>query len=341
MNKYKALLVGAGPMGRVWGETLRDNPDVILAGWVDVKQDVAARAAADLGLGDLYIGADLDEALRQVMPDFVVDVTAIPVHHSVAMQALNFGVPVLGEKPMADSMEHAREVVATSERTGKLYMVSQSRRYDRRLHAYRRLIEANLGSLSIIYANYFMDLYVGGYRLGLANPLLLDMAVHTLDAARFLCRCDAVSVYCDAFNPSWSWQPGNTTITAIFEMENGVHFTYCGCWVSAGFPTTWDSEWRAIGSNGSAIWDGADRVAAEVVVGPRENGSRPTEARTVEIDETMPIGIDGSLREFLNALETGATPTGECHDNLKTIAMIFGAAESAETGRRVALTNYP
>ena len=62
--------------------------------------------------------------------------------------------------------------------------------------------------------------------------------------------------------------------------------------------------------------------------------------RTVEVDETMPIGIDGSLREFLSALETGATPTGECHDNLKTMAMVFGAIESAQTGRRIDLKAY-
>ena len=45
---------------------------------------------------------------------------------------------------MADSMEAAREMVAASERAGKLYMVSQSRRYDARLSAYKRLIKRML-----------------------------------------------------------------------------------------------------------------------------------------------------------------------------------------------------
>jgi predicted dehydrogenase len=51
----------------------------------------------------------------------------------------------------------------------------------------------------------------------------------------------------------------------------------------------------------------------------------------------MPSGIAGSLRDFLNALKTGATPMGECHDNIKSLAMVFGAIESARTGKRVAI----
>jgi len=47
------------------------------------------------------------------------------------------------------------------------------------------------------------------------------------------------------------------------------------------------------------------------------------------------VGIAGSLRDFLHALRTGATPMGECHDNIKSLAMVFAAIESAATGRRV------
>jgi predicted dehydrogenase len=59
-----------------------------------------------------------------------VDVTVPEAHRDVTLQALAAGVPVLGEKPMASSMDEARAMVAASERAGKLYMVSQSRRYD-------------------------------------------------------------------------------------------------------------------------------------------------------------------------------------------------------------------
>ena len=54
-----------------------------------------------------------------------------------------------------------------------------------------------------------------------------------------------------------------------------------------------------------------------------------------EVAEDMPAGIAGSLRNFLRARKTGSTPMGECHDNIKSLAMVFAAIESAATGRRV------
>lgn len=40
----------------------------------------------------------------------------------------------------------------------------------------------------------------------------------------------------------------------------------------------------------------------------------------------------------LNALDTGSTPMGECHDNIKSLAMVFAALESAARRERVAIS---
>lgn len=49
----------------------------------------------------------------------------------------------------------------------------------------------------------------------------------------------------------------------------------------------------------------------------------------------MSEGIRGSLEEFLLALETGVSPNGECHDNIRSLAMVFAAIESANRQERV------
>ncbi len=126
-------------MGRAWGKNIQSNDDVELVGWVDIRPGAAAAAIADTGLPNTQPYEDLGDAIARAQPDFVVDVTIPEAHHDVTLQALAAGIPVLGEKPMADSMERARAMVAASERAGKLYMVSQSRRYDPQLHALRRL----------------------------------------------------------------------------------------------------------------------------------------------------------------------------------------------------------
>ncbi len=330
----KALLVGAGGMGRAWGKNLKEHPDVEVAGWVDLRPGAAAEAADGLQLSGLHTGDDLGRALAEVKPDFVVDVTIPEAHRDVTLQALAAGVPVLGEKPMADSMERAREMVAASEKAGRLYMVSQSRRYDARIHAYRTLIREQIGALGILNSDFYIGAHFGGFRDEMASVLLLDMAIHTLDQARYLSGADPVSVYCEEFNPAWSWYKGDASATALFEMTGGLRYAYRGSWCSEGKNTSWESDWRAVGPKGTAVWDGIGAPSADVVVKTGAFFSE-TEPHSIPVPANVPGGIAGSLRDFLNALQTGATPMGECHDNIKSLAMVFAAIESSAVGQRV------
>jgi predicted dehydrogenase len=336
MEPRKCLIVGAGGMGRAWGKNLAACDEVAVVGWVDIRAQAAEHAAAEQGFEGIHTGADLERALAETRPDFVVDVTIPEAHHDVTLAALAAGVPVLGEKPMAASMAQARAMVAASERAGKLYMISQSRRYDAKLHALRRLIVEQIGDLGILNSDFYIGAHFGGFRDEMASPLILDMAIHTLDAARFLSGADPVAVYCEEFNVPWSWYQGNASATAIFEMSGGLRYTYRGSWSSEGRHTSWEAEWRAVGPRGSATWDGRDAPAAEVVVGTG-GFHAVTEPRAAEVASDFAPGIAGSLRDFLHALETGATPMGECHDNIRSLAMVFGAIESAATGQRVAV----
>jgi len=332
---FQALLVGAGGMGRAWGKNLAANDDVAIVGWVDILPGVAAQAAEDLGIRPDYVGADLERALAELRPDFLVDVTIPEAHHDVTLMALAAGVPVLGEKPMADSIERARAMVAASERSGKLYMVSQSRRYNAQLQALRRLIAEEIGDLGILNVDFYIGAHFGGFRDEMASPLILDMAIHTFDAARYLSNADAVSVYCDEFNPAWSWYRGAASATAVFEMTGGLRYTYRGSWCAEGHSTSWEGEWRAVGPRGTAVWDGHTAPVAELVT---QHGGFLAEVapHTAPVQE-IPAGIAGSLRDFLHALATGTTPMGECHDNIRSLAMVFAAIESAATGQRVSV----
>ena len=331
---FKTLIVGAGGMGKAWGDNLKKNPETEIVGWVDIRPEAARNAAAERELDDIHIGDDLGEAIRETKPDFVVDVTVPEAHHDVTLTALNAGIPVLGEKPMAASMEQAKEMVAAAEKSGKLYMVSQSRRYDARLHAYRKLIDQAIGEIGILNSDFYIGAHFGGFRDEMPSPLVLDMAIHTFDTARYLCQRKPLAVYCEEFNPAWSWYKGDASAMAIFEMEGGLRYTYRGSWCAEGMMTSWECEWRAVGPKGTAIWDGDNLIEAEKVV---ETGGFHSKMQAEDIlpVSMTPGGIAGSLLDFLNALKTDATPMGECHDNIQSLAMVFGAIESSHTKQRV------
>ena len=162
---------------------------------------------------------------------------------------------------------------------------------------------------------------------------LLDMAIHTFDAARYIAGTAPVSVACTEFNPPWSWYRGAASAVAEFEFEGGTRFSYEGSWCAEGLQTSWESSWRAIGTDGSAIWDGSSPPVAEV----RMPGSQPGEFGRFKAPPVpvSGLGISGSLADFIKALRTGEVPMNECHDNIKSFAMVIAALESSRSGRRV------
>jgi predicted dehydrogenase len=328
----RALLVGAGGMGQAWARNLAASREAELAGWIDVGEGVAKAAAEKLGLAVPFTGSGLTEALRQVQPDFVVDVTPPEIHHAVTLEALGAGVPVLGEKPMAGTMEQAKAMVRAADEAGKLYMVSQSRRYNAFAHGYRELIQ-QIGRIGILNVDFYIGAHFGGFRDEMPSPLVLDMAIHTFDMARFLTGRDPVSVYAKEFNPHWSWYQGNASSQCLFEMEGGLQYNYRGSWCAEGCQTSWEGEWRAVGERGTAKWDGRESLVGEIVQGSEGFIRECTPIQGVP--KEIPGSIEGSLKEFISALRTGATPSGECHDNIKSFAMVMAAVESAQRGQEI------
>ena len=334
-RKRSALLVGAGGMGKTWCRNLLSRPqDVAICGWVDVVPGKAAAAAQEIELSEsVWVGTDLEHALAALQPDFVVDVTVPESHEGVTRLSLAAGVPVIGEKPMTTTLVSAHHMIRAAEVAGKLYMVSQSRRYDNRLITFRDAVQA-AGTLGILNADFYIGAHFGGFRDEMDEVLLMDMAIHTFDTARFIAGCNPVTVYCDSFRVPWSWYQGAESASAIFEFENGMRFSYRGSWAAEGLHTSWESSWRAVCENGTVVWDGDQCIDRGERVG-FEGFHYPTTTSRVRVIESVKPGIAGSLEDFLAALDGSTIPMGECHDNVWSLAMVLSAVESSKTGSKV------
>jgi predicted dehydrogenase len=326
-RSLRLLQVGAGSMGRGWLRNLTESDEVELVGVADLDVATAKAALEKLGAAHLPVAQSLPALVDEVAADAVVDVTIPEAHHSVTLEALRRRLPVLGEKPLAATLAEALEMVAAAQAYDTLFMVSQNRRYDPNLFAYRRMLR-QLGTLGILTATFFKAPHFGGFRDAMDHPLVLDMAIHTFDSVRFLTGAEPVAVYCEEYNPSWSWYAGDAATTAIFELSDGSRFVYTGSWCSEGLETSWNSSWRASGEHGAALWDGDGPPAVEIV---DDRGAVPQGD-----PETDPHpGIAGSLRDFVQALRTDHSPMGEARDNLMSLAMVHAAIASADSRQRV------
>ena len=81
--------------------------DVEIAGLVDIHEPTARRRAVKFQLANPVLGTNLKQVLKEVEPYVVFDVTVPEAHTEVACTALCHGCHVLGEKPLADSMNKA------------------------------------------------------------------------------------------------------------------------------------------------------------------------------------------------------------------------------------------
>lgn len=340
MITQKILLVGCGGIADVWLKTLVDTGHARVVGLVDLNPGAAQAKAEKFGLEGIWTGGDLDAALAQLRPDVVFDCTVPSAHHRVALTALARGCHLMSEKPLAETMPQAREMVAASARSGKRHGVMQNRRWLPGIRRVRQALDQGIiGRVHSLHSDFFIGAHFGGFREEMAHVLLLDMAIHSFDQARFLLQARPLSVIAAEWNPPGSWYRHGAAAAAIFEMDGGRAFTYRGSWCAEGLPTSWECTWRIIGDRGTLLWDGGDGIRAEVVDGS-EGFIRPT--RPVEIPPCVfpaeQEGHAGAIRDFLDSIAGNREPATPASDNLFSLAMVHAAIESADTGRRVHLS---
>jgi predicted dehydrogenase len=334
MASERVIVVGAGGISNAWFPPI-GKEQLQVAAVVDLQKAAAEAQIDKYKLTGTIASNDLDKTLRETQADFVLNLTIPAAHAEVTCKALEAGFPVIGEKPLAETMEQAHRMLETSEKTGKLFMVSQSRRWVDRHESVRQTIASGeIGEMTTLNCDFFLAAHFGGFRDEMASPLILDMAIHHFDLARMFTGRDAVSVYAEEYNPSGSWYRGDVAANCLFEMTGGLRFAYRGSWCAEGCHTSWNGDWRAIGERGTILYDHDHPPEGEVVAG-KEGFNRPLAPARITEAKMEFEGMHGGLREMLRYLREGVMPQTECHDNIKSLAMVLGAVESARSGKRV------
>jgi predicted dehydrogenase len=337
-SNVTAVLAGAGAMSRKWLDCIKTIGGVEIVGIVDLFPANAEKRAAEQGINP-DIGTDLKSMLSKHNPTIVLDVAIPAARHEIVSTALAAGAHVLSEKPMAETLDQARDLVSRSDAANRLHVVVQNRRYLEQLRRIRRLIASGaIGEVTGIHCDFFLDPQFGGFRESMAHVLLLDMAVHTFDAARFVADDTAVSVYAEEWNPKNSWYAQDSSAFASFRFQNGAVFTYRGSWCAPGLRTSWESAWRITGAKGSILWDGAADIRAEVAL-PHQAGTLLPDTQAIEVPALNLAdrvgGHLGVITDFISAVCGGPVPETVGRENIKSLAMVLGAIDSVGQGRRV------
>jgi predicted dehydrogenase len=161
-------VIGVGALGQHHARHLACLREVRLVGVCDIDAGRAAKIAAELGTAAFV---DMDDLLAKV--EAVTVAVPTPAHVDVGMRALELGIPVLMEKPLAATLSEADRLIAAADRRRVQLQVGHIERYNRALRA----------------AEPYLDgpRYLESQRLAPFQPrgtdvaVVLDLMIHDLD----------------------------------------------------------------------------------------------------------------------------------------------------------------
>lgn len=210
MDTIRLGLVGCGGMGtrHLYGlRELAQTPfnNVELCALCDIRRENAELAAAEaeqlLGVRPAVF-TDLEEMARKTSDLAAVDVVTDPsVHHSVACQALELGLHVMVEKPMAITVRACQRMLDAAARHNRILSVAENYRRDPSARLVHHLLET--GAIGTPYMALLHSLSPGNTifitpwrHLKVKGGPLIDMGVHYTDLIRYQLG-DVAEVYGD------------------------------------------------------------------------------------------------------------------------------------------------
>ena len=333
----RIAFAGTGHISRVHARAAESIAELELAAVVNHRAGSMAEYAAQFNIERQYL------SLAALLNDGGLDILSVntpnSLHAPQAIAALERGIHVMVEKPMALNTSEARAMQAASDSSGAKLMVAHCWRFDEEVNWLRRQVEAGkLGKLLRtrgwgVHVNWgpggwFADAKLAG------GGALADMGIHAIDTARYLLGDpEPASVYARL----------STDYTGLDVDDSGT------IWIN------WDSGASSIVESGW-WWPHADGPEASTqLYGRRGFGQLfPTrleipdrQAETVATidpgyppvrEEQCPQEMyDRQLAHFIDCIRQDRTPNPGAAEGLVNMLIIDAALESSRRGALVHL----
>lgn len=322
MKLFNIAVVGCGNVSEMHFGAYTAHPERIrlVAACDPVVERVEAvqqKYGVEQGFGSL------EQMIEQADWDVAVVCTPTSVRQGTITTLASARKHVFVEKPMADNLQEAEQMVAACEQAGVKLAVNQNFRYHYPFDTARELIQ--LGHIGRVVSILHQDLMFRqdkGWRTELQRHALSIMGVHWFDGFRWMLEADPVSIVAKATSSSAIDCAGETDVSVQILFEQGTFVTYIESFSSA-FNRV---ETVVIGEAGTLVlnYAGAALYDRDHRVEPRERWENPNSGP----NKPKATFIDIDL--LFNAIEQGAEPLNSGRDVLKTIALLDAAYHSVE-----------
>src|ERR1700680_4152090 len=340
-RKTKGLglaIVGAGRVGLFRGEVAARHPAVE---WIGIAErnpnrgaDVAGRIGAD------FVTTDHRELLRRPEVTAALIATDEHLHVDPIMAAVERGVPMLIEKPLATDLAQSARVLKAIQQAKVDAVVGYTQRFRRRWLAGKEKVRSGaLGDVTMVTSRAFMNRLVAidNYKRtddpASISPMVIS-GTHALDIVMWdmehktPVECYAASID-KVLGPLY--RGIDATAGMIMFSDGSVYHLN----ISWALPVTWPGAVYSLevginGTHGVLTIDDTHRDMVLAVSAPQEEGYAPDKSRLVDFMGSYPPGdmalgeLRGPMREetdsWLNrvalGLPTQAATAAEAHRNL-------------------------
>ncbi|MEX1296722.1 MAG: Gfo/Idh/MocA family oxidoreductase [Candidatus Limnocylindrales bacterium] len=329
-------IIGGGVVGRVHVEATLAHPDVERVSIADSDASTLASIARD------YPVQRAEADYRALLDDPALDVVDVclphDLHHRLVLESFAAGKDVIADKPIANTLAEADEMLAASERAGRRFYVALNQRF---IPAHQRvgqlLDDGAIGRPSLATLTVAGDerprMAIPGHWKGswerAGGGALADSGTHIVDLAHAwfgsprAVQCHLARHVIEA--------PDKADDTAVLVMEYpSLSVSLVVGYAAGGQP--W-SETRSMWSETGAVHV---RLEAADPLEVWEGGERVTQVVEHETDWwpwSVRRGLDHAVRAIAHDEPFAVTPT-DARAALKTIRAAY---EAADTGRRIEL----
>jgi predicted dehydrogenase len=337
----RVALLGYGLAGRFFhAPFVAATPGLELAAVVTSNEERRAQALDDHPGVAVFDSPDEIGARAEEL-DLVVVATPNMTHVPLALGALDAGLPVVVDKPLAPTSGEARELVEATRERGLMLTVFQNRRWDGNFLTVRRLVaEGALGTVHRLESrtDRWRPELPGTWReqADEAGGLLLDLGSHLVDQAlQLFGPADVVHAELDRRRPGAAVEDD---VFIALEHESG---TRSHLWMSAVAAQP-GPRFRVLGSRAAFVKEGEDVQEAALRMGrrpdepgwgvePEERWGRLGVEGEVRLVPTEPGNYGAFYAGVAASLQEGSPPPVDPADAVRALELLDAARETSRS----------
>ncbi|WP_430474343.1 Gfo/Idh/MocA family protein [Thalassospira lucentensis] len=333
----KGALIGCGFFAQNHLCAWRDIDGVRITALCDRDEQRLSETAKRFGIENTY--TDAQQMLAREQLDFVDIATTVETHLPLVEMAAQAGVHIICQKPFASSMDDAGKMVSMADKSDVTLMVHENFRWQSAIRAVKKQIDD--GAIGDVFWGRVSfrsayDVYSGQPYLATDEKFIIqDLGIHILDIARFLFGyVSSISARTKRVNPDIR---AEDVATMMLDHDNGitsiVDCSYATSLPVESFPETLI---EVDGSKGTLRLSSGYQLTCHNHDGTRHIDVAPpllpwAERPWHNIQESV-FNIE---QHFVDCLRENRQPETSGHDNLKTLALVYGAYQSADNGLQV------